>query len=246
MLGAFEDQAQTNYFFDGKPIYNQYADTYDLGFSTTSDYHNYTVEWSDKFLAFSIDNRELKTWRNGDIPAAEWPQVPMQVKIGVWAVTEDSPPGEIEWAGGLPDWNNIPFAAYYDSMQLQDKMAWCHAASETITYDWGAGVKWEEVKVLGCERRAPQGFTPDHSASVTRPMSTASEATSSTVLVTTHHADKHVSSATKSTGPPETTSESEASGSSGAPGDDAEDSAILLGASYVVISAVAVICVLAW
>jgi beta-glucanase (GH16 family) len=162
ILGAYDKQAQSNYFFDGRPVYDQYADTYDLDFSTTADFHTYSIEWSDKFLIFSVDGKELKTWRNGDIPGDQWPQLPMQVKVGVWAVTEDSAPGEIEWAGGVPNWGkNAPFVAYYRKLVVEDYAAWCHKRSGNITYDWDNGARWEDVRLTGCERRGGSGFFPD-------------------------------------------------------------------------------------
>lgn len=154
---------QSNYFFDGRPIYNQFADTYNLDFSTTSDFHTYTIEWSDKFLIFSVDGKELKTWRYGDIPGEQWPQLPMQVKVGVWAVTEDSEPGEIEWAGGVPDWEiDAPFMAYYRTLKVQDAAAFCHGKTGDISYVWNEGAQWEDIRVMGCERRGSGGLMPDN------------------------------------------------------------------------------------
>ena len=165
MLGAFGNEAQTNYFFDGKPLYNTYNDTYTMDEPTWSAFHTYIIEWTDKILTFSVDDKTLKTWRNGEIPAAHWPQVPMQVKIGVWAVTDESAAGEIQWAGGLPDWQgDDPFQAYYKNVEIHDYAAGCqsHVDEDGVKYEWREGMTgWRDVKVMGCERREPQGFTPD-------------------------------------------------------------------------------------
>lgn len=247
MLGAFEKQAQTNYFFNGKPIYDQYADTYDLDFSTTEDFHTYTIEWTDKFLTFLIDGKKLKTWRNGDIPGNEWPQVPMQVKISVWATTEDSPPGEIEWAGGVPDFvNDAPFVAYYQHMEVQDFAAWCHGKTDDLTYDWDNGSGWEDVKVKGCERRPAKGHTPD--GGETMSTSTVTEnapghtmtITASTGSSTTSSDHDHVSS-TESTDSPQT-STSEAS----EPTDDGDDESEDAGTSLFASDTVSMLIALLW
>lgn len=86
----------------------------------------------------------------------------MQVKVGVWAVTEDSATGEIEWAGGVPDWEeDAPFVAYYKKVVVEDYAALCHERTGNITYDWDDGARWEDVRLTGCERRGGSGFFPD-------------------------------------------------------------------------------------
>ncbi|KAJ2974208.1 hypothetical protein NQ176_g6176 [Zarea fungicola] len=65
MLGAFENQAQSNYYYNGQPLFNTYNTTYSLASSSFDEFHTYTVEWTDEFLRFSIDGAERRTWRPG-------------------------------------------------------------------------------------------------------------------------------------------------------------------------------------
>lgn len=106
----------------------------------------------------------------------------MQVKLGVWAVTEDSEPGEIQWAGGLPDWDaQAPFVAYYKNLKVEDYASWCHGKTGDISYLWNKGWRWEDVKVLGCERRGSGGLMPDEAPPIgsEAPLSTSTATESS-------------------------------------------------------------------
>ncbi|EGR49176.1 uncharacterized protein TRIREDRAFT_41768, partial [Trichoderma reesei QM6a] len=117
LLGAYENQAQTNYFYDGQPLFNTYNTTHHLDTSSFSQPHTYAIEWTPASLTFSIDGVVRKTWHNPSddsdsdsdsdsvIPASKWPQTPMQIKLGIWSVSNASDPGTISWAGGLPDWS---------------------------------------------------------------------------------------------------------------------------------------------
>ena len=153
LLGAYDDQASSNYFYDGQALFNTYNTTYTL--RNASLYHSYTVEWTDKFLAFSIDGSVRRAWRLGDIPPDKWPQTPMQVKLGVWAVARDSDKGEIAWAGGLPDWNE-PHTAYVKTLEMTDYAGYCddiRAADAEYQYDERT-VGWQDVRIAGCKRRS--------------------------------------------------------------------------------------------
>lgn len=193
MLGAFDNQAQSNYYYDGQALFNTFNTTYQLSSSSFDAFHEYTVEWTDTFLKFSIDGAVRKTWHVGHttspdtIPAHKWPQTPMQLKIGIWAVngsTADA--GEIAWAGGLPKWDKkYPFTAYFNKVEVQDYKGWCEDVNPGyVEYQYDERTKgWQDVKVLGCKkRRAPgvvspqnptkpppahDGHPPGHSASTT-------------------------------------------------------------------------------
>lgn len=164
MLGAFQNQAQSNYYYNGQPLFNTYNTTYALSSSSYDDLHTYTVEWTDQFLKFSIGGAELRTWHLGEIPAEKWPQTPMQVKLGIWAVEPYDDPGEIAWAGGVADWSRKPFTAAFQSVEIEDYTGWCEEVESggPVQYQYGEGMKgWADVRVNGCrKRRAPGTVGP--------------------------------------------------------------------------------------
>lgn len=173
MLGAFNNQAQTNYFYDGQALFNTYNTTYILSSNSYDAFHLYTVEWTDEFLKFSIDNVVHKTWHKGGgdgpdtILAQKWPQTPMQVKIGLWAVNGTSDDaGEIVWAGGVPDWEkDQPYTAYFNKVEVEDYKGYCEELNPgEVEYQYDERTKgWQDIKVLGCKkRRAPGVLSPEN------------------------------------------------------------------------------------
>lgn len=163
LLGAYDKQAQSNYFYDGDPLYNTYNNTYDLDTSTFSEFHTYTIEWTEEKLAFSIDGTERKVWHVGEIPLEKWPQTPMQVKLGTWAVNNKSDAGEIAWAGGVPNWDEAPFKAYYRKLEIEDYTGWCKEVQGPVAYAFDERMGgWEDVKVSGCKKRLAPGMHTPH------------------------------------------------------------------------------------
>ncbi|OAQ71627.1 glycoside hydrolase family 16 protein [Purpureocillium lilacinum] len=160
LLGAYDNQAATNYFYDGKALFDTYNDTYALDTSSFDDFHTYTVEWTDEVLVFAIDGTPRRTWRAGEGMAREvWPQTPMQVKLGVWAVDADSDGGEVSWAGGVPDWTGEgPFTAVFQSVTVEDYAGWCNEFgddADDVEYRYDERMRgWTDVSIVGCARRA--------------------------------------------------------------------------------------------
>lgn len=170
LLGAFENQAQTNYFFDGQPLFNTYNTTYRLDTSSCASLHTYGIDWTPTYISFSVDNVVRKTWRIGDntIPAYKWPQTPMQVKLGIWSVTNGSDPGTVVWAGGLPDWSDrdadkTPYRACFKTLELEDYSGGCNETQEgtEIEYLYNERTNgWQNIQVKGCVKRTTPGAYP--------------------------------------------------------------------------------------
>ncbi|EHK44602.1 uncharacterized protein TrAtP1_008354 [Trichoderma atroviride] len=170
LLGAFENQAQTNYFFDGEPLFNTYNTTYRLDTSSFASAHTYGIDWTPTYINFSIDNVVRKSWRIGDnaIPAYKWPQTPMQVKLGIWSVSNGSDPGTVVWAGGLPDWSGRdaeknPYRAYFKTLELEDYAGGCNETQKgaEIEYLYNERTNgWQNIQVKGCVKRTTPGAYP--------------------------------------------------------------------------------------
>ncbi|KAJ4862004.1 glycosyl hydrolases family 16 domain-containing protein [Trichoderma breve] len=141
LLGAFENQAQTNYFYDGQPLFNTYNTTYHLDASSFASTQKYSIEWTPTNLSFSINNIVRKSWHVGDIPAYKWPQTPMQVKLGIWTVSNSSDPGTVAWAGGLPNWtghdaDKNPYSAYFKTVELEDYTGGCNETAKGANIEY--------------------------------------------------------------------------------------------------------------
>lgn len=78
----------------------------------------------------------------------------MQVKLGVWAVSNTSDQGEIDWAGGVPRWGDGPFKAYFKSVEIEDYVAFCNDTAGRVEYQYDERTHgWQNVRIAGCKRR---------------------------------------------------------------------------------------------
>ncbi|KAM0262446.1 hypothetical protein ACHAQJ_001699 [Trichoderma viride] len=168
LLGAFENQAQTNYFYDGQPLFNTYNTTYRLDTSSFASSHKYGIEWTPTYINFFVNNVVQKTWRIGDIPANKWPGTPMQIKLGIWPVSNSSDPGTVVWAGGLPEWrghdaDKNPYRAYFKSIQLEDYTGGCTEVQKDrdIEYLYDERTTgWQNIQIRGCIKKSTPGIYP--------------------------------------------------------------------------------------
>lgn len=88
----------------------------------------------------------------------------MQLKLGLWAVDNGDDAGEIAWAGGVPDWRQEPFRAFFKKVEIEDYTGWCEeVAAGPVEYQYTDESKgWADVKVAGCrKRRAPGVVSPE-------------------------------------------------------------------------------------
>lgn len=161
ILGANDNEAQTNYFSDGDANFNKYNDTYDISSSIFSEAHTYAVEWTQEKIAFSIDGEERKIKHVGDIPPGKWPHAPMHVSLSIWAVDKDDYPGVDTWAGGLPDWEDAPFKAYFRNIEIEDYTGYCKEIDGEVEYSYNERmVDWHQVTVSGCKYKQQGMLTP--------------------------------------------------------------------------------------
>ncbi|KAM6478966.1 glycoside hydrolase family 16 protein [Trichoderma sp. SZMC 28011] len=173
LLGAYENQAQTNYFYDGQPLFNTYNTTYHLDASSFASTQKYSIEWTPTNLSFSINNIVRKSWHVGDIPAYKWPQTPMQVKLGIWTVSNSSDPGTVVWAGGLPNWtghdaDKNPYSAYFKTIELEDYTGGCNETTKGANVEYLYDERttgWQDIEIKGCVKRSTPGAFPPPIAS---------------------------------------------------------------------------------
>ena len=85
-VGSQGTSAQSNYF--GKGVtgsYNRGGNHVLASGTTTNDYHTYTVDWSSEQIVWQIDGSTVRVLKYSDAAANQYPQSPMQVRIGAWA-----------------------------------------------------------------------------------------------------------------------------------------------------------------
>lgn len=83
-LGSDNTQVQSNYFGKGQTTtYNRGAFHPDP--SNQDGFHTYTVDWTAKQVVWQIDGTTVRVLTQASAEAGQYPQTPMQLKIGVWS-----------------------------------------------------------------------------------------------------------------------------------------------------------------
>lgn len=93
-LGAGPDEVQTNYFGKGQTTtYNRGAFHPDPGSQTS--FKTYTIDWTANQIVWQIDGQTVRALRPQEAQG-QYPQTPMQIKIGAWSGGDPSnAPGTI-------------------------------------------------------------------------------------------------------------------------------------------------------
>lgn len=94
-LGADGNQVQSNYFGKGQTTsYNRGAFHNNPG--NQDSYHTYTVDWTSEQTVWQIDGTTVRALTPASAEAGQYPQTPMQLKLGIWSGGDPSnPPGTI-------------------------------------------------------------------------------------------------------------------------------------------------------
>ncbi|KFH44110.1 glycosidase-like protein [Hapsidospora chrysogenum ATCC 11550] len=148
-VGGDNEQVQTNYYGKGDTT------TYDRGRyhpvdSPLTKSHVYKIHWTKDAMTWSVDGNPIRTVTYEEAKGGkEYPQTPMEVKIGTWVGGgKNSPEGTVEWAGGYTDFSQAPFNAWYKSIKIVDYG--CKDAptdKEIKEYVWtDKSGSWESIK----------------------------------------------------------------------------------------------------
>jgi beta-glucanase (GH16 family) len=109
-VGKDKNIIQTNYFYQGKPIYNIHAVNYAVNRDLTTTFHKYTIHWTPEYYEWRINGRTLrKMFKNETI---EYPESPSKIQIGIWNANPS------KWAGDGINWKDEPFIVRVNSIKL--------------------------------------------------------------------------------------------------------------------------------
>ncbi|KAL4880236.1 concanavalin A-like lectin/glucanase domain-containing protein [Aspergillus karnatakaensis] len=111
-----------------------------------TEFHNYTTYWDKDRLEWWIDGDKVRTVNYSEpatVYGKNYPQTPCKVKLSNWPVgLPTSAQGDIEWGGGLVNWDDLPFTMSVQRMRVKD----FHTGKE-YTYDGTSGT-YESIKVV--------------------------------------------------------------------------------------------------
>lgn len=110
-IGTDLETAQTNYYFQGIPLYDQ-GENLTVSSSTYDDWHEYEIRWTPDEITWAIDGKVGRTKKKSDTwneTFSQWdfPQTPSRVQLSIWPGGLDTnEEGTIDWAGGPIDWDH--------------------------------------------------------------------------------------------------------------------------------------------
>jgi beta-glucanase (GH16 family) len=136
-------------------------------------WHIYTIDWTKDYIKWYVDNNLVRTLLYADaLDGKNFPQTPMQIKIGNWVGgAADEAVGTVEWAGGYTDLDDAPFTMYVKNITIEDY------TSCATTYSYGDETgSYESIIVGGDNTISSSNGTCSSSASANK--STLSNSTS--------------------------------------------------------------------
>jgi beta-glucanase (GH16 family) len=94
-IGGDDTQVQTNYF--GKGITGSFnRGTFNPDPGNHDAFHTYTVDWTDEQVVWQLDGTTVRVLTQANAEPNQYPQTPMQIKVGCWSGGDPSnPPGTI-------------------------------------------------------------------------------------------------------------------------------------------------------
>lgn len=157
-VGADQTHVQTNFYALGVNDYTR-ARYYEVPFNPMTSFHTYTIEWTKESIVFSIDG---KVYRTATPAEGNYPQTPMQLKLGTWVGGKGTAQGTIDWAGGLAQWDQAPFAGHYRSLKVWDYAGGDKAGAKQYEYSKGSDGKWQTIQIIGAgEKSGSSGSVGD-------------------------------------------------------------------------------------
>jgi YD repeat-containing protein len=142
-LGGAVNEVQTNYFRQGQTTTYDRAAIHAVSTNTQTEWHTYTTEWTENQIIWSVDDTVVRVLNAGDANG-QYPQTPMQLRIGSWAGGDaGNSEGTIAWAGGATDYSAGPFTMYVSSISVVD-----YSTGTSYSYGDQSG-NWESIVAAG-------------------------------------------------------------------------------------------------
>ncbi|KAL8784299.1 MAG: hypothetical protein Q9213_004057 [Squamulea squamosa] len=144
IIGSNETHVQSNYFGKGNTTSYDRAIWHPVPNAPQDDFHNYTTRWTKDEIEWYIDGASVRVLKFGDANGGKnFPQTPMNVRLGVWAGgDEDNPKDTVKWAGGKTDYDKGPFTMSIKSTRVKD-----HSEGKEYVYGDMTG-SWESIKIV--------------------------------------------------------------------------------------------------
>ncbi|KAH6606627.1 extracellular cell wall glucanase crf1 [Trichoderma cornu-damae] len=143
-LGAEPDQLQSNYFGKGQTTTYNRGEFHSVP-GTQANWIKYTVDWTQDRIVWMAGDSVLRTLTQAAAEANQYPQTPMQVKLGAWAGGDpnNNAPGTVQWARGPTDFSKGPFTMLVQSIKVTD-----YSTGKQYVYGDNSG-SWQSIQAVG-------------------------------------------------------------------------------------------------
>jgi hypothetical protein len=167
-LGGDADQVQSNYFGKGQTTsYNRGA--FHAAQGSTTGFKTYTLDWNANQIVWQINGQTVRALTAANADPGQYPQTPMQVKIGAWSGGDPSnAPGTIAWAKGPTDYSKGPFSMYVKSVSVTD-----YSTGSQYKYSGTSG-NWQDITAVGGKVNSQGSSGSNSGAAAPAVVSTAS------------------------------------------------------------------------
>ncbi|KAH9833191.1 concanavalin A-like lectin/glucanase domain-containing protein [Rhodofomes roseus] len=123
-------EGQTNFFWQGLIPTQTAGQTTGNLTDTFSNYHDYTLDWTEDSLTWLVDGSVVRTLTRAEATdnstgVSRFPNTPSRIEFSLWpAGISSEPAGTVEWAGGMINWDDPDyksaghFYAYIESVSV--------------------------------------------------------------------------------------------------------------------------------
>ncbi|KAK5079084.1 transglycosylase [Lithohypha guttulata] len=143
-LGGDDNQVQSNYFGKGQTTTGYNRGAFHGAPGNHDGFNTYTIDWTAEQIVWSINGNTVRVLKASEAEAGQYPQTPMQIKVGSWAGGDSAnAPGTIVWAGGPVDYSAGPFTMYLKGIAVTD-----YSTGSSYSYEGTTGT-WQSIKSNG-------------------------------------------------------------------------------------------------
>lgn len=137
-IGGDNAQVQSNFYGKGntttydRVVYHQVADP-------QNTWHTYSIDWTKEKIDYIIDGTIIRTLPYSSslaVGGQNFPQTPMQLKLGNWAGGASEDEGTVTWAGGETDYSQAPFTMYVREVKITNYNPACSYEFSDRTGSW--------------------------------------------------------------------------------------------------------------
>ncbi|KAI9502043.1 concanavalin A-like lectin/glucanase domain-containing protein [Coemansia spiralis] len=123
-VGKVPSQVQTNYYYRDVLDYTKMV-AYDVKADTSADYHDYTIEWTEDSIVWSVDAQPIRTLQrsstfNSTGNTYMYPSTMGRIAFSIWDGGNSGAQGTQEWAGYPTPWSaSTVYSMYVDSVNIE-------------------------------------------------------------------------------------------------------------------------------